>query len=258
MYITTMGVVNKKLTLLKEDVTAEYRSGSLNIDKIVFNFKGSEWENLSKIAVFVTKSLKIYEVPLIDNYCIVPMEAYLDENLDISNVDYTFDISDGLYGITIDSGTNKVEKILPTNLVKKTVRLGSYLPGEVPSGLPTAEQWEIYLDEINRLATLASQSAEEATSALEEIRSLAETISQDAEDAEKALEDIQDLQEEIDDTARDVAENAGLTKEYMDSTKEYMDDTKGYRDESLDALNSIKGVQFYLDATTGYLYMEIN
>ena len=160
MYVVTMGVVNKNLTLLKEEKTAEYRSGSVNIDKIVFNFSGDEWNDLTKIAVFVTETGKVIDVPLIGNYCVVPSEAYITSHTDLRDVDFYYDMVVGVYRQTIDQETNKLIKVLPTNLVRRKVRLGSYLPGVTPSDLPTAEQWQLYIDEVGRLASQAEASAE--------------------------------------------------------------------------------------------------
>lgn len=176
MYVVTMGVVNKNLTLLKEEKTAEYRSGSVNIDKIVFNFSGDEWNDLTKIAVFVTETGKVIDVPLIGNYCVVPSEAYITSHTDLRDVDFYYDMVVGVYGQTIDQETNKLIKVLPTNLVRRKVRLGSYLPGVTPSDLPTAEQWQLYIDEVGRLASETEANAETCAEIEEAINTIYDDI----------------------------------------------------------------------------------
>lgn len=126
MYITTMGVINKKLTLLKQELCEDYKTGSYNIDKIVFNFSGSEWEGLSKVAVFVTSDGIIYDVPLANDECIIPPEIYKPKNLKPTELTNSFIIYVGVYGIIIEDEV--AEKIHPTNLVSMPLNIGSYFP----------------------------------------------------------------------------------------------------------------------------------
>lgn len=218
MYVTTMGVVNKKLTILKEDYFSDYKTGSVNVDRIVFNFSGEEWENLTKIAVFVTKDGTVKDVPLIGNYCDVPIDLYLADDIDPTNINYSFDISVGVYGQLIDEEAGTITKILPTNLVHKKVSLGSYFPGEEPSGLPTAEEWQIYIDEVGRLATQAKNSAD---SALE---------------AQRATEDIQRELNELAEEMRTLEDN---TKGYAANAQSYMNNAESFANNAhLSATNA--------------------
>lgn len=224
MYILTMGVVNKTLTLLKEERNAEYRSGSVNIDKIVFNFSGEEWENLTKIAVFITESGKVIDVPLIGNYCVVPSEVYITSHTDLRDVNFYYDMVVGIYGQYIDQETNKVTKILPTNLVRRKVRLGSYFPGVTPSELPTAEQWQIYIDEVGSLASRA-EAAEEICVALEK-------------DIKEIYDDIKEIQTNVinlEERANNSAQNAS---NYMNSAYDYANNASNYANNSLSYANN--------------------
>lgn len=223
MYIVTMGVVNKTLAILKEEKTAEYRSGSVNVDKIVFNFSGSEWNDLTKIAVFVTESGKVIDVPLIGNYCVVPQEAYITRHTDLRNTDFYYDMVVGVYGQYIDTETNKITKILPTNLVRRKVRLGSYLPGVTPSDLPTAEQWQLYIDEVGQLASRA-EASEQACIELE----------QAIQDIYKDIKDIKDAVIELEASANNSAQNAAI---YMNSASNYANNAYNYAGSAYNYVN---------------------
>ena len=207
MYVTTMGVVNKKLTILKEECFSDYKTGSVNVDRIIFNFSGEEWENLTKIAVFVTKSGVIKDVPLIGNYCDVPIDVYTADDIDPTNINYSFDISIGVYGQLIDEQAGTITKILPTNLVNKKVSLGAYFPGEEPSGLPTAEEWQLYIDEVGRLASAAKESADIA---------------------KEAREAIAQMQEELNELAEEMRTLEENTKGYEANAKSYMQNAESF------------------------------
>ena len=230
MYVVTMGVINKNLTLLKEEKTAEYRSGSLNIDKVVFNFSGSEWEGLTKIAVFVTESGDVIDVPLIGNYCIIPREAYITSHTDFRDVDFYYDIAVGVYGQYIDSETNKITKILPTNLVRRKVRLGSYLPGVTPSDLPTAEQWQLYIDEVGRLASIAQASE----AACVEIK---EAIQEIYEDIQKIEDNVESLESSANNFAQNAYNYANYAGNYANNSQEYANLSQSYMNNSLNYAN---------------------
>lgn len=192
MYVTTMGVLDKKLIILKEDIEDDYISGSVNVDKIVFNFSGDEWNDLEKTAVFVTESGKTINVPLIDNYCMIPIDVYSECG----------NISIGLYGMAIEN--DQIVKLLPTNLVNKTMQKGSYIPGQSPSDLPTPTQWEFYLQEIGRLASetkanedVCKQLALDITTMKEDLEVLARSASESEEVCTQAKEDIEIIQDAI-------------------------------------------------------------
>lgn len=160
MFIAMMGVVNKCLTLISQKKCEEYKTGSLNLDEVHFDFNGDEWANLTKVAVFVAENGKVYDVPLVDNTCVVPYEVYKSTQLSAKNSSSISSVAIGVYGITIDNET--IEKILPTNLVTLPLGLGSYFPGESPSPLPNVDQWQIYIQQIEDLANNASTSAQSA------------------------------------------------------------------------------------------------
>ncbi len=225
MYNITMGVVNKVLTLLKEEKTAEYRSGSVNVDTITFNFSGSEWDGLTKIAVFVTESGKVIDVPLIGNYCVVPSDAYITSHTDLRDVDFYYDMVVGVYGQLIDENTNEITKILPTNLVRRKVRLGSYLPGVTPSDLPTAEQWQLYIDEVGRLAS----RAEASEAVCVELEGIIQDIYADIKDIQ---ENVKDLESASNNHAQNAYNYANLASDYMNNAYQYMGQSENY------ALNS--------------------
>lgn len=208
MYVTTMGVFNKKLILLKEDIEADYISGSVNVDKIIFNFSGEEWDGLTKTAVFVTQSGKTINVPLIDNYCIVPAEACSECG----------NISIGVYGIAIED--NQIVKLLPTNLVSKTMKQGCYMLGQSPSNLPTPTQWDIYLQEVSKLASEAKASEEvcrqlalDITEMKKELELLAQSASESEEVCTQAKEDIEIIQDAVETLEASTKKNA----DYVDA-----------------------------------------
>lgn len=188
MFIAMMGVVNKCLTLISQKKCEEYKTGSLNVDEVHFDFNGEEWANLTKVAVFVAENGKVYDVPLVDNTCVVPYEVYKSTQLNVKNSSSISSVAIGVYGITIDNGT--IEKILPTNLVTLPLRLGSYFPGESPSPLPNVDQWQIYIQQIEDLANSASSSAQNA--ALSE-----QNAAKSKEDAEAAANKAEGLVAQI-------------------------------------------------------------
>lgn len=243
MYTVTMGVVNKNLTLLKEEKTAEYRSGSVNVDKIIFNFSGSDWDDLTKIAVFVTESGSVIDVPLIGNYCVVPSEAYITSHTDLRDVDFYYDMVVGVYGQTIDPETNKITKVLPTNLVRRKVRLGSYLPGVTPSDLPTAEQWQLYIDEVGQLASRAEASEEVCV----ELEATIQEIYKD-------IQDIEDNVTNLESSANNSAQNA---MNYMNSASNYMNSAYNYAANSeasaIESGNYANASQQYANNAQNYM-----
>lgn len=224
MYVTTMGVVNKKLTILKEECFADYKTGSVNVDRIVFNFSGTEWDGLTKIAVFVTKDGQIKDVPLIGNYCDVPIDIYLDNTIDPRNTNYSFDISIGVYGQLIDDQAGTITKILPTNLVNKKVSLGSYFPGQEPSGLPTAEEWQLYIDEVGRLATEAKNEADRAAE-----------IKVDIEAIQRELNELAVEMRTLENNAKSYANNA---HSYMESAESFANNSSNYANSSSNFANN--------------------
>lgn len=235
MYVTTMGVVNKKLTILKEGCFADYKTGSVNIDRIVFNFSGEEWEGLTKIAVFVTKDGKIKDVPLIDDYCDVPIDIYLDNNIDPRNINYSFNISVGVYGQLIDDEAGTITKILPTNLVSKKVSLGSYFPGEEPSGLPTAEEWQLYIDEVGRLATEAKNEADRAAE-----------IKADVEEIQRDLNELAEEMRGLETNTQGYANNAHSS---MLSAESFANNSSNFAN---DASNFANNASLYANASYGF------
>lgn len=203
MYVTTMGVFNKKLVLLKEDIEADYMSGSVNVDKIVFNFSGDEWDELTKTAVFATESGKTINVPLIDDYCVVPPEAYSEKG----------NVSIGVYGIAIEN--DQIVKLLPTNLVSKQIRGGCYIIGQCPSNLPTPTQWDVYLQEISKIASEAKASEEvcrqlmiDITAMKEELELLVQSASESEEVCTQAKEDIEIIQDVVETLEANTQRNA--------------------------------------------------
>ncbi len=221
MYNVTMGVVNKVLTLLKEEKTTEYRSGSVNVDTITFNFSGLEWDGLTKIAVFVTESGKVIDVPLIGNYCVVPADAYITSHTDLRDVDFYYDMVVGVYGQLIDENTNEITKILPTNLVRRKVRLGSYLPGVTPSDLPTAEQWQLYIDEVGRLAS----RAEASEAVCVELEGIIQDIYADIKDIQ---ENVKSLESATNNYAQNTYNYANLANDYKNNAYESMENASNY------------------------------
>ena len=191
MFIAMMGVVNKCLTLISQKECEQYETGSLNLDEVHFNFNGEEWANLTKVAVFVAENGKVYDVPLVDNTCVVPYEVYKSTQLSVKNSSSVSNVAIGVYGITIDNGT--IVKILPTNLVTLPLRLGSYFPGESPSPLPDVDQWQIYIQQIEDLANSASSSAQNASISEQEAISAAQNATKSKEDAETAANKAESL-----------------------------------------------------------------
>lgn len=191
MFIAMMGVVNKCLTLISQKECEQYKTGSLNLDEIHFDFNGDEWANLTKVAVFVAENGKVYDVPLVDNTCVVPYEVYKSTQLSVKNSSSVSNVAIGVYGITIDNGT--IVKILPTNLVTLPLRLGSYFPGESPSPLPDVDQWQIYIQQIEDLANSASSSAQNASISEQEAISAAQNATKSKEDAETAANKAESL-----------------------------------------------------------------
>lgn len=191
MFIAMMGVVNKCLTLISQKECEQYKTGSLNLDEVHFDFNGEEWANLTKVAVFVAENGKVYDVPLVDNTCVVPYEVYKSTQLSVKNSSSVSNVAIGVYGITIDNGT--IVKILPTNLVTLPLRLGSYFPGESPSPLPDVDQWQIYIQQIEDLANSASSSAQNASISEQEAINAAQNATKSKEDAETAANKAESL-----------------------------------------------------------------
>lgn len=152
MYKISIGVVNKKLHILKETEKDHYNSGTVNVDEIEFNFNDSEWDNLTKVATFITPSGATYNVALIDNICTVPPEVYKEVG----------EISIGVYGYTIEN--NELIKVLPSNLVTKKIHQGAYQIGNEPGNLPTPTQWDAYIVQINGIIAQAEEDLSTAIS----------------------------------------------------------------------------------------------
>lgn len=141
-------------------------TGDLNVDTFLFDFD-DEWQELDKTLVLIIGE-KTYNVALINDEAVLPNEAYLDNQ----------SITVGVFG-------KKGDTILSSNLINIWMTKGAYVEGQEPDNLITPTQWDLYVEEINRLLSEAKASEEECQKALEEVR----LIQQKMEEAELDIDE---------------------------------------------------------------------
>lgn len=200
--ITTNFVVKKRKI---SQINSIPFTGEYNIDTFKFEFD-EEWEGLDKTLVIVTD--ETYNVALLNDECVVPMEFY----------DKKGEVKIGLFG---SSGN---EKILATGWCSIYPEDDAYKRGQEPSNLPTPTQWDLYVAEINRLLEACQASQEQC----EDI-------------AEQLARDYQDYLDEL--------------TEIRDEASEILDNVEQVRQDIIDMGATRMFATFYLDASTGRLYV---
>ena len=162
MRITNFQIKNRKIMRLNEIIY----TGKSNVDIFHFDFD-EEWTILDKTLVLVVGD-KTYNVPLLNDEAILPVEAYVDSK----------EISLGVFG--------KCENaILSSTLINIGLTKGAYIEGQAPGNLPTPTQWDLYIEEINRLLNEAKATQEECRKILSEVQAIQNKV----EDAEVNIEE---------------------------------------------------------------------
>lgn len=161
MKTTRIQVVNRQLIISNKIIY----TGKSNVDNFKFSFD-DEWLNLNKTLVIIVDS-NTYHVPLLNDEAILPTEIYSKNST----------VSIGVFGKFDDI-------ILASELKKISIHEGAYKEGQPPDNLPTPTQWDLYVEEINRLLSEAKISEEECRKILLEVQ----TIQNDVEKAELNVE----------------------------------------------------------------------
>lgn len=155
MFITKIAIIGKKPVILNT-TEQDYVENSLNVDQIQFSFSGEIWADLTKVATFILQNEKIYNVPIIENACIIPQEVY-------STIG---EVSFGVYGYKSNE-ENVLELILPTTLINFTIEEGAYKKGIVPGTMPSSENWQLYMQQVNNALLEIENKIPTKTSELE-------------------------------------------------------------------------------------------
>lgn len=147
MVITNFKVQKRKVSQIDSiPYTGEY-----NIDTFKFEFD-DEWEGLDKTLVIVSGNRR-YNVPLLNNECVVPFEFY--------QIKGTIEI--GLFG------TDGEYRTLATGWLPLYVEEDTYEVNVEPENLPTPTQWDLYVTEINRLLELAQATEQQCEDILSQL-----------------------------------------------------------------------------------------
>jgi hypothetical protein len=245
MYLTTMGVVNKNLMIISHK--EQFKTNSLEIDQVQFNFNGEEWEGLTKIAVFINDENKIFDVPLVNDSCSVPYEVYQSSKIGAKNIQGISSVAVGVYGISIEGDV--AQKIHPTNLVSLPLGVGSYFPGVTPGNLPTVDQWEVYMQTVAEISNEANGYMLEAKAYSENAKT--------SEDNAKASEDnASGYANDALGYKNDAANSADLASGYANDALGYKNNASGsanlasgYANDALGYKNQASG---YAEEALGY------
>lgn len=167
--ITTNFIVSKRKISQENKVPF---TGEYNIDKFHFTFD-EEWNGLDKTLVIVTDDTHTYNVALLNDEAIVPMEFYQTKG----------NIIIGVFG------TNGTEQILATGWLSVYIEDDAYKAGQEPSNLPTPTQWDLYVTEINELLERAEASEQSCQDILEEMKALQRELEDEVAEIERKLAD---------------------------------------------------------------------
>ncbi len=216
--IFNFNITNDSLSLNSD--FAAY-SGNENYYLCKFNFLSSDWQGLSKFAVFTFNDTAV-SVPLADDECMVPAQ--------VLNQSGSFYL--GVFG------TNASEedfRRISTGLICLSVGEGAYTEGSAPSA-PAPDMWEIYLASVQDYVAQAQKSAESSASAAEIAKNEAESA---YSNIISALEDydIPGFMENV--LKKDNAEEYTPSADFNPATKKYVDEANA------DTLESSKS---YTDA----------
>ncbi len=140
-------ISNNSLTLTSKPAVF---SGSENYYLCKFDFLTSDWDNLSKLAVF-TSSETAVSVPVTNNECFIPAEILSSEG----------SVCIGVFGT---NGQEDDYLRISTGLVYLSVGEGAYRDAVLPA-VPTPDLWEKYYAEITRVDGFAQRAENAATAA---------------------------------------------------------------------------------------------
>lgn len=266
MYLTTMGVVNKNLMIISHK--EQFKTNSLEIDQVQFNFNGEEWEGLTKIAVFINDENKIFDVPLVNDSCSVPYEVYESSKIGAKNIQGISSVAVGVYGISIEGDV--AQKIHPTNLVSLPLGVGSYFPGVTPSNLPTVDQWEVYMQTVAEISNEANGYMLEAKAYSENAKTSEDNAKASEDSASGYANDALGYKNDAANSANlasgyandalvykneashsaDLASGySGEALNYKNQASEYANEAKGYKNNASSSANLASG---YANDALGY------
>lgn len=209
MKITNFEIRERKLNKLN---SVTY-TGDLNVDTFHFDFD-EEWMGLDKTLVIIA-DVSTYNIPLLNDEAVLPSEVYMDNQ----------SITVGVFGRNSDT-------ILSSNLINISLTKGAYIEGEEPSNLPTPTQWDLYIQEINRLLDEAKATEEECKRVLEEIRLINEKMEEyDLNHEEK----IEEYNENTEEKVNEFNINAtNKTDEFNSKAQEKVDELNTAFDENVE------------------------
>lgn len=161
-------VSNNSLTLTSNPAVF---SGSENYYLCKFDFLTSDWDNLSKLAVFTFNETAV-SVPLANNECFIPAEVSSSEG----------PVCIGVFGT---NGQENDYLRISTGLVYLSVGEGAYREAALPS-VPAPDLWEKYYAEITRVDGFAQR----AETAAESAKQSAQSAENSNTSATQALSDL--------------------------------------------------------------------
>lgn len=146
MKTTNFKIKDRQIEMLNYQVMAGYQ----NVDTFHFEFD-DEWEGLDKTLKLIVEDKK-YHIAILNGEAILPSEVY----------ERSGNIAFGVFGVG-DKTT------LATTLTTFYVHDGAYGEGEEPSNLPTPTQWDLYVEEINKLLDESNKIKEECDEILKKV-----------------------------------------------------------------------------------------
>jgi len=209
MLITNFRVEKRKISLIDNPVPF---TGEYNIDTFKFEFD-EEWEGLNKTLVIVSDNT--YNVSLLNDQCLIPMEFYNKKG----------SISIGVFG-TIGNG-----KILATGMYPIYIEEDAYKRGQEPANLPTQTQWDLYITEINGLLVQCQATK----------RQCDEVLAQLTRDYNAYILEFNQIKQD--------------TKDYRDETSTIYAQVEQVKQDIIDMGSARTFATFYVDPQTGELYV---
>lgn len=147
-------IVNTKIVEIVEE--EEFNSGEYNVDRCIFSFS-KEYEQLTKKALF-TNSIGTYEVPIINNECIVPAEI----------LRYKGPYELGLYAYEASDEDNELILRYSPQPTSHEIKRGSYKSGTLNCENITPTQYEQYSQKLD-------EGIREVASNIEEMQVMTKT-----------------------------------------------------------------------------------
>lgn len=206
-------------------------TGKSNIDTFDFEFD-EEWIGLEKTLVIIT-DIATYNVPILNNKVTIPTEFYIDSQI----------VTIGVFG-------KKDNTILSSTLKNIWLTKGAYTLGQEPANLPTPTQWDLYIEQINKLLNKSKTNAENCEKILSEVR----IIQNELENAklnldvynQNSIEKIQELNDMVQNKKSEINSHVENKKQELENFAKTITVITSGTDDLIDGKSELPAGSMYL------------